>query len=391
MNRNTKKLTQEEFIKRSIEIHGEKYDYSKIRYINSRTPVCIICPEHGEFWQTPHSHLLGHGCKLCAVKKVAENGSKTKTYTTEKFIKLAKKVHGNKYDYSKVNYINSKTKICIICPVHGEFWQLPNKHLSGYGCRFCGYDKVAKERTTSKEDFIEKSIKKWGNKYDYSKVKYINNATKVCITCKKHGDFWQTPANHLYFEGCPYCSNKIMNTKIFIERSRKEHGNYYDYSKVEYVNPNTKVHIICPEHGDFLQYPYAHMNGSGCPKCKNISILEKNVERIFSEKKIEFVRQKRFKWLGKQSIDFFIPTKNIGIECQGKQHFMETMFGESFEIIVNRDKKKKQLCSENGVKLYYIIDKKYSNIDNTIYDERNLVHIKHIDEFIKNILKEEKQ
>ena len=391
MNNNTKRLTEEEFKMRSEKVHNGKYDYSKVNYINSRTPVCIICPEHGEFWQKPQSHLSGHGCKLCAIKAVARNGAKTKTYTTEKFIELAKKVHGNKYDYSKVKYVNSKEKVCIICPVHGEFWQMPNKHLSGYGCKLCGYEKVAKENTTSKEEFIKKSIKKWGNKYDYSKVEYANNSTKVCIICPEHGEFWQTPGNHLYFEGCPYCANKIMNTDIFITRSKLVHGNDYDYSKVEYVNPKTKVCIICPEHGEFWQYPYGHMKGSGCPKCKNISTLEKKMEHILTRSEIEYIPQKHFKWLGKQSLDFFIPQKNIGIECQGKQHFMETLFGETFETLLDRDKKKRQLCDENGVKIYYIVDKKYSNIDNTIYNETNLINIKDIADFIDTVIKKEEE
>ena len=122
-----KKLTTEEFIKRAREVHGDKYDYSKVEYINSNTKVCIICPEHGEFWQTPGSHLSGKGCEKCV----------RPSYDTKSFVDCAKKIFGDKYDYSKVEYVNTKTKVCIICSKHGEFWMKPNVHLQGCGCNLC--------------------------------------------------------------------------------------------------------------------------------------------------------------------------------------------------------------------------------------------------------------
>jgi hypothetical protein len=103
----------------------EKYDYSKVKFEHVNKHVCIICPEHGEFWQKPGIHLRGYGCPICG-------GSKR--LTNEEFIEKARLVHEDKYDYSKVNYINTSTKVCIICPEHGEFWQTPNSHLFGAGC-----------------------------------------------------------------------------------------------------------------------------------------------------------------------------------------------------------------------------------------------------------------
>ena len=132
-----KKLTTKDFIERAIKVHGDKYDYSKVEYINNRTEVCIICPTHGEFWQRPDKHLLGHGCNLCC-----KTGIKSNTNT---FIEKAKKIHGNKYDYSKVEYTNALTKVCIICPKHGEFWQTPHMHLRGNGCQKCRQSKLEKE------------------------------------------------------------------------------------------------------------------------------------------------------------------------------------------------------------------------------------------------------
>ena len=124
-----KKLTVEEFIKRSREKHGDKYDYSKTIYSNKNTPVCIICPEHGEFWQKPEVHLMGCGCPKCA-----KNGVKL---TNSEFIFKAQEVHGDKYDYSKTEYINAHKKVCIICPEHGEFLQEASAHLQGKGCPKC--------------------------------------------------------------------------------------------------------------------------------------------------------------------------------------------------------------------------------------------------------------
>ena len=149
-----KKSNTKEFIEKAKEVHGDKYDYSKVEYIDANTKVCIVCPIHGEFWQKPSNHLQGKGCLVCAQRR--------NTITKEEFIKKAREVHGDKYDYSKVEYITSTTKVCIICPKHGEFWQTPCSHLQGCGCNKC--------RSLATEEFIEKARKVYGDKYDYSKT-----------------------------------------------------------------------------------------------------------------------------------------------------------------------------------------------------------------------------
>lgn len=345
----SRRLTTSEFIERAKAVHGDKYDYSKVEYINSSTKVCIICPKHGEFWIAPLSFLNGVGCKKCAYEK----NSKNRTKTTEQFIKEAKQVHGNKYTYSKVEYVNSHTKVCIICLEHGEFWQRPYSHLNGEKCPFC----VHQSFKYSNESFIEKAREIHGDKYDYSKVEYIDNKTKVCIICPIHGEFWQTPANHLKGKGCQKCyGNEKLTTRKFIEKAKEIHGDRYDYSKVEYVNAYTKICIICPIHGEFWQRPADHLQGCGCEKCKE-SRLEKKSRIFLSNEKIDFLQQKRFDWLGRQSLDFYLPRYNVGIECQGKQHFQAIEhFGgkEKLEHMKQLDSRKKQLCEKHGVKLYYI-------------------------------------
>ncbi len=183
--------------------------------------------------------------------------------TTEEFIKRAKEKHGDWYDYSKVDYVNAKTDVIIICPKHGEFLQLPYHHLIGYGCPVC----AGKNRNT--EMFIEEAQKVHGNKYDHSKVNYDVPFMKVCINCLEHGEIWQTPGAHIHNKsGCSECvRNKKISTDEFVTKARKVHGDKYDYSKVDYVNAKTDVIIICPEHGEFLQSPDSHWRGCGCKKC----------------------------------------------------------------------------------------------------------------------------
>ena len=188
--------------------------------------------------------------------------------TIEEFIEKAKKVHGDKYDYSKVDYKNINTKVCIICSDHGEFKQAPNPHLRGRGCPRCGLKSSSELRRSSIDDFVKKSREIHGDKYDYSKVCYKNTNTKVTIICPTHGEFEQKPSNHLQGQGCSKCSNKYkLTTKDFIKKSREIHDDKYDYSKVDYRNANAKVIIICPTHGKFEQTPHSHLLGNGCPKC----------------------------------------------------------------------------------------------------------------------------
>jgi predicted nucleic acid-binding Zn-ribbon protein len=176
--------------------------------------VCIICLEHGEFWQTPSDHLSGRGCPKCGGRLVNN---------TEEFIQKAKEVHGDKYDYSKVEYVNSHAKVCIICPEHGEFWQSPNNHLNGKGCPKC----INPNHGLTTEEFIQKAREVHGDKYDYSKVEYKGGLTKVCIICPKHGEFWQIAREHLRGQGCPICN--VGYTKKYKFNLLEEFESDYDF------------------------------------------------------------------------------------------------------------------------------------------------------------------
>ena len=185
----------------------------------------------------------------------------------ELFISKARKIHGNKYDYSKVVYRGVDKKVIITCPVHGDFEQSPYVHLKGHGCRFCGFDANKSKQRRDQGEFIRKAKAKHGNKYDYSKVEYVNSNTKVVVICPEHGDFLVTPSNHLRGKGCPKCSGRYKTTEDFIKQAKAVHGNKYDYSNTVYVDYKTKVRIICPEHGEFLSKPSNHISGKGCPYC----------------------------------------------------------------------------------------------------------------------------
>lgn len=284
-----------------------------------------------------------------------------KKLTNKEFIERAKAIHGDKYNYSKVEYVNSRTKVCIICPKHGEFWQRANAHLNGQTCPICNVELKKNVLSSTKELFIEKAIKIHNNKYDYSKIEYNGSFSDVCIICSKHGEFWQKPSKHLFGHGCPKCAkNGIkITTEEFIKRAKQIHNDKYDYSKVNYINSRTKICIICPEHGEFWMTPNNHLMNHGCPICVQ-SKLESEVKNMLEKNNINFVIEKTFDWLKDSSnlfLDFYLPDYNIAIECQGIQHFQPVeWFGgkKSYLNQVIRDKKKKDLCkSHNIVILYY--------------------------------------
>ena len=423
---NIKKTTQQ-FIEEAKRVHGDKYDYSKVEYINAKTKVCIICPEHGEFWIKPDNFINGkESCRKCSSKKaiikqklkvgqefirqckekygdkflwdkIVYNGKKEKTkfylndeeyvemfpdnflkskalfkpkkikikktkdnfFRQNEFIEKSKKIHGDKYDYSKVNYINNKTKVCIICPEHGEFWVTPLRFLSKKykGCPFCLKEKNREKQSIS---FLEKAKEIHGDKYDYSKVNYINSSTKVCIICPEHGEFWQSPNAHIIAKhDCPKCAGRKLSKNELIKKYRSIHGDKYDYTKFNYINAHTKSIVICSKHGEFLISHCHHMNGEGCPKCKQ-SLLEKEISIMLEKNNIDYIQDKPLDFLKKQRPDFYIPQINTIIECQGKQHFEcgDYYFGttnikEKFHKTIKYDIKKNVICKNNNIYIIY--------------------------------------
>lgn len=288
----TPKFTTREFIDKAKKVHGGRYDYSKVEYKGRKEKVIIICPEHGEFYQTAGSHLHGSGCPVCGVgyKVLKRNGDNIKI-DKALFLKKTEETHTIKYDYSKISFDESQEKICIICPEHGEFWQSIGYHMRG------------------------------GN--------------------------------------CPKCAGSYkLTTKEFIEKAKKIHGDKYDYSKVDYINYNTKVCIICPEHGEFWQIPNNHLFGAGCPTCPE-SNMEGELRLLLEKNHIRYEQEKSFSWLAhkrKMFLDFYLPDIKIAIECQGGQHFYPVdLFGgeEYYNQTILRDRIKNELCKEHDIQILY--------------------------------------
>ena len=209
-----RKLTNEEYIQKAREIHGDKYDYSKTIYLSSREPIVVICPIHGEFQQLPKSHLIGSGCPQCGNKLKSQQ----KKLTQEIFVTRCNEVHNNKYDYSKVIYTNKRDKVTIICPIHGEFEQEAGHHMRGQGCPECGKASAQKRDGNYKnsrktvESFKDDIHIIFGGKYEVV-GEYVNNKTKIELYCKEkykdgteHGSFLCRPDGLIQGHGCPKCS-----------------------------------------------------------------------------------------------------------------------------------------------------------------------------------------
>lgn len=365
----SRKITTETFIKELKEKWGDKYDFSKVNYINAHTKVCIVCPKHGEYWTYPVT-IRTSGCRKCSVEK--------HSLTTEEFIEKARKVHTDKYDYSKVNYINANTKVCIVCPEHGEFWQTPASHLNGIGCPKCGFERIREKNKITLNEFIKKAKEVHGDKYGYSKVEYVNSKTKVCIICPEHGEFWQTPDSHLRGGGCKKClneklsSDRLLTTEEWIEKARKVHGDKYDYSKTIYKGYYEKVCITCPEHGEFWQLAYNHLQGKGCGQCR-MSQLENRVNQLLLKNKIKFEYNIRPDFLknGKsyRSLDFYLPDYNIAIECQGVQHFSDSKYYKrSGDKAYHDDKLKYEDCKKQGIRIIYFSNYIIDNYIDTVFN-----------------------
>lgn len=282
--------------------------------------------------------------------------------TREEFIFKAIEKHGDKYNYDDVIYNGSIVKVKINCKLHGIFLQSPNSHLVGHGCPGCS---SIKSNTSS---FIERAVATHNNYYNYSFVEYKNNKTKIKIICPKHGEFFQSPINHINGQGCKKCGFRTLTREEFIERANKIHFTTYDYSKLIY-NVNEKLEIICLKHGSFFQKPFTHLSNKGCPQCKE-SKGERKIRVYLESNGISFIREKKFdKCIYKKSLrfDFYLPDKNLCIEFDGKHHFKNWVVKNKIYVTLEEVKKKDQIknafCEDNNIKLIRIPYTKIKEIE----------------------------
>ncbi|OGR05606.1 MAG: hypothetical protein A2511_01920 [Deltaproteobacteria bacterium RIFOXYD12_FULL_50_9] len=264
-----RRTSKEDFVLRAEKIHGRKYDYSLVNIETLATRVKIICPEHGVFEQVASGHVAGSGCRQCANKIRNDNNR----LSLDGFIRRARKVHGECYDYSAVVYVGINIKVTIYCPVHGVFEQDPSNHLHGSGCPTCATKKRGMNRRLAHSEFLRRAREVHGDKYDYSHANIENSKSSVKIVCPEHGVFEQIPSNHLLGNGCLLCGFKNAgqyhkkNTTSYIFEAQKIHGDRYDYSATDYKGAREKLTIICPEHGPFDQVAHVHLRGAGCDRC----------------------------------------------------------------------------------------------------------------------------
>ena len=253
------------FIEKAKKIHGDKYNYNKSKYIDALTKVIITCPEHGDFEQLPNNHYK-QNCPSCQL--IIKN--KDKILTNHEFIEQSSLKHKNKYNYSLTDYKNSKTRVIITCPEHGNFTQLPASHLYGKGCKKCS----------------------------------VNNTKKILTS----------------------------NIGEFLIKARKIHGDKYNYDKSIYINSQIKIKISCPEHGDFEQLPYDHLSNHGCLKC-GLSYDKSELELVefIKSLNLDFEHNTR-KIIPPLELDIYIPSKNIAIEYNGLYWHSEEFKDKNYHL-----------------------------------------------------------
>jgi hypothetical protein len=379
------KITTEDFIKKAKELHIDKnYDYSKVVYIKANLKVEIICPIHGSFFQTPNSHNSLKYPQNCP------NCKKTKKSNIDEFIEKAKKVHGDKYDYSFAEYINCHKPMKIFCKEHNVFFmQNSNNHLQGQNCPCGKIERISKSNTKYTQlDFIKLAQKKHGKIFDYSLVEFKDVKSVVKIICKKHNYvFNQVADNHLRsIHCCPEClkeKSKRTNKKTkeeFIKEAVAIHGDLYNYDYVNYINGDTKVKIYCKQHkGFFEQIPRSHTHSKcGCYIC-NSSQGEVAVKTFLENNKIKFEQQKKFKDCKLKNhlpFDFYLKKYNAVIEYNGIQHYEFFKYFHKIEEEFNkrkeRDKIKKEYCLKNNIKFIEIPYWEKDNIKSILIKELNL-------------------
>lgn len=272
-----KKMTNEEFLKKIPKSQKEKYVFSKtdIDKCDEKRRIIITCPKHGDFLINMYNFINGEGCPKCG----AERRKAAKSETFEECVKKCKKAHGDKYIYpSNQKYLGSHSKIRIICPEHGEFFQTAIKHWNGQGCPRCS------KTVNDVKTFIEKAKEVHGDKYDYSNVFYKSSHEKVLIKCKICGNiFEQTPMSHIRGCGCPFCKSSHLENEVEnaldinkIKYIRQYSNKDLKRLKIDFYLPEYKIGIECQGRQHFK--PYSFFGGK--------NTFEKLRERDIRKKKL---------------------------------------------------------------------------------------------------------
>jgi len=372
-----KKLTQEEVENRIKILSGDRYVLES-KYLNKRTKVTVFCKEHNKRYDILTDNLFGgHLLSCCGKEKYREK----RGLLQEEIIEQFKEKHGDKYDYSLVDYKNIDTPVNIICNTcHKIFSQSPYEHKKGANCPYChGFYKTEEE--------VLDDVKKVRPEYDYSELKYVNSITPMDIICHNHKEPFKFQLNYNEIMSgkrmCPRCSNRLVLTNDFVEKAIKVQGDLYDYKQVDYKGSKIKVKIFCKKHEKyFWQSPNSHLRGSGCPICKT-SKGNKYIFNILKENNINFEDEYKFKDCVDERplpFDFYLLDYNLIIEYDGIEHFEPVNFGsetmtpeEAFEYVQRHDKIKNEYCERNNIGIIRIGYKE--NLEERMEDILNLIKI----------------
>lgn len=307
-----KTITRDIFISRSNKKHDNMYDYSNMEYINSTFKVTIYCPKHTNYFtQKAAEHLIYSGCKFCRAEKARSTFIKNRESKNPLLSRFIKK-HGNKYDYSNINFllIGTDDEITIICNKHGEFRQIAYVHLN-CGCPKCGTERFIFKKTRKVDEFIALANNKYNNLYDYSNINYKNMRTKILVICKKHNkEFYTTPSGHLKNSRCPSCIKETVG-----------------------------------------------------------SLGERTIAKWLEKEKINFITEKKFETCKLNLLlrfDFYLPDYNLLIEYDGEQHFVNRNHWRSknkFKLTQKRDNIKNIWAKDNNYRLLRIPYTDIKNID----------------------------
>lgn len=344
------RTTQQEFIEKVKKVHGDKYDLSMAVYGKSnKEKVKIICEQHGIFQIIAHDLLGGHGCPTCAgVAKL----------TPDVFLERAKKVHGNKYDLSKMVYNRRDEKIVVLCPVHGEFSIVPSNFINqAHGCPQCGVEKRVNKRRMTQEQFMQKAYDVHGNRYILDRVCYKSSHEKIEIICKQHGAWESMPYAFLDGHGCPKCAvskrsnEKRLTQEEFILRAKSICGDNYSLHNVKYKSAKEKIEIICRHHGPWMVRPYDFCTGHGCPRCARTGPSKGENEVVDFIESLGFnpLRSDRT-ILQPKELDIYIPEKKLAVEFNGCYFHSDQMKSKKYHY------EKYKQCKEQGIRLIQIMD-----------------------------------
>lgn len=378
------KMFTNEFIEKSKSVHGDKYDYSKVNYVNTSTKVEIICKEHGVFLQAPSKHLRKQGCVICGGKIIK---------TRDEIINKFQIIHKNNYDYSLVEYIGNKKVVKIVCKEHGIFEQRVDHHQSGQGCDKCRIDKLK----INKNLFLNRLEEIFPKHYSHD-FEYFDFQQEIELNCLKTKELFKViPKKFLLLKNCPCCVENKKKNKIellknkprglttlltqdeFLKKVKKVHNDMYDYNNTFYIKHKEKINVLCKKenHGVFSLSANHHLRGIGCPKC-SISKGENKIMDFLLKNDIKHKIQKKFdKCINYSSLrfDFYLPDYNMCIEYDGKQHFepIEWFGGiKGFEKNVKRDEIKNNFCKENNILLLRIPYWEYENIELILNDKLSI-------------------